>query len=895
MLTARSPLKGEIAEPRVAWSFRTTGGELAIELLPAEGTGVINLAVGTSVASRPLRRLQVPDDKSLDIDDSGMPRPAAETFHERWAKVLPDIKGMQRTAWSHTWTDQKVCRLQLFAYDQGFDKPRMVWESDPPEDTIFSPLNIVCDIDDDGVQEICVAAHYRVMVFEGTTGRKETELRYHSNRPYGWFGLFDVDGDGVREVITIGDFQSHIDVLTYDPSKPEKDRLAVKWRRDIETNIDERRRWPHVGPRPVVDVTGDGRPEIVLSLYNDTGDGEWHVVVLDAATGETLHDWPKRFTQGSADLDGDDAEELFLVETDGVLVPTFGTVSIVRPRAEADPVIKSIPMAAFGAANLPQMDANWSTSATAGMRHVLVTPADQVMLPAFLLLERQANAEAPFPTKLSAMQLGPDDQLRVLWSVGGFPGVPEPIGLVSKVPNDESTDGTAAVSENRGPGGVGALVRLALPAHSSVDLRCTRARATVVEQTPLLVNLSTPVVARLESGGSMAVVVETPAQRATAIASPSSNGEPELLWHRFGRGMSDGSRFLGLLAVDLDGDGGAEVVGASQTAAGQAVLVAWRHDGSEFWRLPFEQTLGAQPVWNVPALTFWWPGHFRDRARIDLFVNTRRGLMHSDVGQLVDGRTGEVIWRQEKAIWPGEFSWGYAGIPPGIADLDGDGLDEIVSLYPVCFWIADGWTGKLTAGRDLASKKLLPAWAAYGESMIHDFTGDGRPDVLLDSHYILALLDATGQPIWHGLGRMAFPTSSHEGNAGQTTLVKHALLDVDGDGALEIASGGYADGVRMIDAKSGDVLWSLEAPAPTCPRVVAADIDGRAGDEILYPAGDTLVAITGDRTAGRVLWTWKGPAALSMPAVADTDEDGRAEIVTQSADGAVHCLDSRRQ
>jgi len=55
------------------------------------------------------------------------------------------------------------------------------------------------------------------MIFDGATGRKETELRYHQSRPYGWFGLADVDGDGQVELVTIGDFQSHIDVLNYDP------------------------------------------------------------------------------------------------------------------------------------------------------------------------------------------------------------------------------------------------------------------------------------------------------------------------------------------------------------------------------------------------------------------------------------------------------------------------------------------------------------------------------------------------------------------------------------------------------------------------------------------------------------------------------------------------------
>ena len=87
------------------------------------------------------------------------------------------------------------------------------------------------------------------------------------------------------------------------------------------------------------------------------------------------------------------------------------------------------------------------------------------------------------------------------------------------------------------------------------------------------------------------------------------------------------------------------------------------------------------------------------------------------------------------------------------------------------------------------------------------------------------------------------------------------------------------------------MLWSLEAPAPTCQKVTAANIDGRGGDELLYVAGNTLVAITGNRASGHTLWTWQGPANLSMPAIADLDGDRLAEIVLQAADGTVHCLD----
>jgi hypothetical protein len=90
------------------------------------------------------------------------------------------------------------------------------------------------------------------------------------------------------------------------------------------------------------------------------------------------------------------------------------------------------------------------------------------------------------------------------------------------------------------------------------------------------------------------------------------------------------------------------------------------------------------------------------------------------------------------------------------------------------------------------------------------------------------------------------------------------------------------------------VLWSLAAPIPTCPRVVAVDLDGRKGDELLYTAGSKLIAITGDRTAGRVLWGWQGPADLSMPVIGDLDDDGLAEIIVQSAEGTVYCIGQRR-
>jgi hypothetical protein len=714
------------------------------------------------------------------------------------------------------------------------------------------------------------------MIFEGTTGRKETELRYHGNRPYGWFGLFDVDDDDALELVTIGDFQSHIDVLDFDPSSEEAQRLSVKWRRDIETDISKRKKWPQIGPRPVTDVTGDGRPDIVLNLFNDTDDGQWHVVVLDAMTGETLCDLPKRYLQGVGDVDGKTGAELFVQATEDGFVPKFGRIELLQIRGAKPAVFWKREPAHWCTRDLPALEPMWSTSGSDGMRCVPVDVSNTSngRVVSFMLAEwmqRYGDSTSDRRLRLLRFGCGKDGKVRELGRAENLIG---DVAMLSEADR----------------------FRIELPSDMTTEITCHQFIPKVVSNEPLGTKPSSPVVVRLSTDAPMAVVVEGAGRNVFAITPPLADADmPRVKWRQPGRGMADGSRATGVLAGDLDGDGGCEIVLADQAPQGHAVLVAVEGDGRVMWRHAFDRIAGDPPVWNKSALTFWWPGYFRDDNRVDLLVNVRRGLMHSDIGQLLDGRDGSTVWTKKNAAFKDVFHWSYGGIPLAMADLTGDKLDEIVSLYPVCFWWADGRTGELQVGRDLAARKIVPAWAAYGEPIVHDFTGDGTPDVLLDSVYILALLDLKGNAIWHGLGRDDYPTSPDKGNVGETTSTKHALVDFDSDGRFEIASAGYGDGVRAIDPKDGKRLWSLETPAPTCQKVSAADIDGWKGDELLYVAGTTLVAITGDRTAGRILWTWKAPASLSMPAIADVDGDGLVEIVVQDAAGTVHCLDSPKK
>ena len=183
----------------------------------------------------------------------------------------------------------------------------------------------------------------------------------------GWFGVVDLDADGQSELVTIGDFQSHIDVLEFDPARPESERLSVKWRRDIEQDIERREKWPQVGPHPVIDVTGDGCPEIVLNLFNDT-DGQWHAVVLDAASGRRSAIYRAvSCTEPVTSMRTAGRVRRWRRWTPGILrsdrVDRVAGFDAHRPLVEL-----RILLVCGGPA---QFDTTWSTTASQGMRHVV--------------------------------------------------------------------------------------------------------------------------------------------------------------------------------------------------------------------------------------------------------------------------------------------------------------------------------------------------------------------------------------------------------------------------------------------------------------------------------------------------------------------------------------------
>jgi subtilisin family serine protease len=236
--------------------------------------------------------------------------------------------------------------------------------------------------------------------------------------------------------------------------------------------------------------------------------------------------------------------------------------------------------------------------------------------------------------------------------------------------------------------------------------------------------------------------------------------------------------------------------------------------------------------------------------------------------------------------WPRQ-STGYVGKPPSLADVDGDGTDEV---------FIDEESGHLHAYR--ADGTVLPGWPQYGDAgprintpAIGDLDGDEEFEVVAATGWVTSgmLLHA-----WHhdGTAVAGFPVrfmDSYE-------MTFPMLGDVDGDGQSEIVFSGL-DGsspVAFVVGANGSIERKIPLPGFTTRAGALADMNGDRVPEIIMQTSE-LVVVRGD---GTPLAGWPRPAGAAFnagPVVGDVDGDGSPDIaivVEREGDDEVHLYDA---
>jgi outer membrane protein assembly factor BamB len=255
---------------------------------------------------------------------------------------------------------------------------------------------------------------------------------------------------------------------------------------------------------------------------------------------------------------------------------------------------------------------------------------------------------------------------------------------------------------------------------------------------------------------------------------------------------------------------------------------------------------------------------------------------------------------------------------PVIADINGDGLNEIVipawSSYGWGVWAFRGTNCSLLWSRNLAAGTVTPAvgelnpsipgleiavntvsgtvyalrgtdggilWNRYigGSSSnlspptIFDANGDGVGEVYVVGNNIYALRGTDGSIIW------SYPATADSSVYGYG-FASIALADINNDGQYEVVTVANSGGMRVIvlRATNGAFLWSYSVGSQGNPAI--ADLDNDGYKEIVIATDNGwLYALRHD---GTLYWSRNMShfgTTMNSPTIADLNGDGWKEIV----------------
>jgi hypothetical protein len=220
----------------------------------------------------------------------------------------------------------------------------------------------------------------------------------------------------------------------------------------------------------------------------------------------------------------------------------------------------------------------------------------------------------------------------------------------------------------------------------------------------------------------------------------------------------------------------------------------------------------------------------------------------------LNGRTGTPQW-STTAMYGQDG--GFA-----IGDVDNDGQPDVVTASESKVCALSGSNGAEKWCKTGLNSSLDPY--GYSYPSLADMDGDGNVEVVVGDAIIRG---ADGTLLARGgRGKGAAPYGGS--GVGGTYGALSAVIDLDGDGSLEVVTGSTAYN------KDGSVKWDnggLDG------LVAVADFDGDGQGEIVKTSG---IYVYGMESDGTVAWgplTYSGN--LSAPGIDDLDGDGQPEIV----------------
>jgi hypothetical protein len=225
-----------------------------------------------------------------------------------------------------------------------------------------------------------------------------------------------------------------------------------------------------------------------------------------------------------------------------------------------------------------------------------------------------------------------------------------------------------------------------------------------------------------------------------------------------------------------------------------------------------------------------------------------------------------------------------------VGDLDGDGAGDLVVSAPDDASGANQITFLRNDGSGHFTQASAIATSAPAESVIYDWSGDGRPDVAalaFDGQGPLSSAYLVNQ------GAFSFTYTRWGGRDFRPWL---SSGDFDGDGVPELVAA-WSDstfmtdtgGVTLIKAPGFNIIDDDPAYGYSTGSAVAGDFDGDGKQDVVAASrGSASLKLYRGNGAGSISFTaesWFPGEAISQLAAFDLDGDGRSDVVALHLDG----------
>ena len=843
-------IKGEITDPKIAWSYDVTGMQNIFKVDDTTtGSGTAEIAKSLSDGGDWVAGMAVNE----GFSDSAF-------LHTREGYFLPGINEIQKIECDSAFNADAE-NLHIRFYIGG----ELQWESEKIP-LLYNPLPIIGDFDGDGRMEVAILPWFDCYIFDLETGEKKHKARFmpegaDHGRAYGFIGAYDMDGDGKQEIFIMAHV-GHMEMMGWD----DDGNFVRKWIWAFELDSSHSETFVHLIENPIIDVTGDGKLELVTAVYNRDGDEKWHTYVVEPMTGEVTLDIVDKFLFDAVDMDRNGVWELVLMEAvNGRQVNIFGNMSIAS-------VVE---------------DSNGKLS------HRELWAQENAMFSTRLRMYEGDNVNCLFYDSVAPVRYAKKSDGKLVFATTVYDDANECDGTLylwehtgDKIEKRCEIKGkrlqmignitTAPMIVSSVLGGESANL-----AYDGYVIKPSSQRNVVPEYSSVTVGQFMP-------GEALCAVVEGAFDTTMAftVNDELSNTNGKSLINFPGRSMYTGMFYLSgsgmrrghIELADLDGCGYAEVVSAWASPNGNAELRAVNYKGEVVWKHELIGVPIGRPEWNTGGLCVWAVGEFAEKGRLDVFITYRYDIVFS--GRAVNGKTGEIIWDRITD----DYTTHVGGTYPSIIDMDGDGLDDIVFTYSQYTCYYKGNTGE----------QINHAYGyGFGDtSVVMDFDGCGKPEILsVGEPNRLALFDnEKHETIWEIKGDFTAPV--------MPSGVLPAVTDFDGDGKYEIIMPMVPDGdslfLRCYDVLTGEMKWSEDIPSFSSygSSALAADIDSDGALEVIFTVGESLYcyAPRQDGSGADLKWSLSMPAVCQNTAIADFGQNGGVQIIMMCSDGTVYAV-----